>query len=130
MGARWIKISVIYFILGLAIGLFMSATLQLQWAAGHAHVNLAGWASIAIIGVIYSVYPEAGNNAMGKWSFWLYNLGMPILLLSMFMIQIPSVRGSAHTLTFTGGTMVIIGVIIVAVNVFLNVHESNAKTRG
>lgn len=128
MGARWIKISGIYFILGIAVGMFMSATIQLQWSAGHAHVNLAGWASIGIIGAIYSIYPEAGNSKLGVWHFWLYNIGLPILLISMFMIQIQPFPfegwiSFVHIFTFGGGTMVAIGVILFIINVFTHIHE-------
>lgn len=126
MGARWIKIAVIYFILGIAIGLFMSATIQLQWAAAHAHVNLAGWASIALMGLVYTAYPKAGNSILGIWHFWLYNIGLPILLISMFMVQVPSMASFAHILTFTGGPAVALGVIIFIINVYKHVHESNA----
>lgn len=129
MGPKWIKISVIYFILGVAIGLFMSSTLQLQWAAAHAHVNLAGWASVAIIGLIYTVYPKAGNSALGKWSFWLYNIGLPILLVSMFMVQIPDWLGIAHILTFSGGGAVALAIILIIINVFTHVHESTAYNK-
>ncbi|GAB4071951.1 hypothetical protein GCM10028778_00530 [Barrientosiimonas marina] len=126
MGAKWIKISVIYFILGIAIGMFMSSTLQLQWSAAHAHVNLAGWASTGIIGLVYTAYPKAGNSILGKWHFWLYNLGLPILLLSMFMVQIEGLLSFSHIFTFTGGTAVAIGVVLFIINVFKHVHESNA----
>src|SRR5699024_6128587 len=103
MGAKWIKISILYFILGLEFGLFMYASLQLRWSVTYTHFNLAGWASIGIICLIYSVYPKAGNSSLGIWSFWLYNIGMPILLICMFIIQIPAARPYSHTLTFTGG---------------------------
>lgn len=126
MGAKWIKISVIYFILGIAMGLFMSATLQLNWAAAHAHVNLIGWASTAIIGLVYTVYPKAGSSVLGKWQFWLYNLGLPILLISMVLVQIPDLLGFAHILTFTGGFALAFGIILFIINVFINVHDSNA----
>ncbi|HLR60489.1 MAG TPA: hypothetical protein VK094_08475 [Pseudogracilibacillus sp.] len=126
MGPKWIKISVIYFILGVAIGLFMSSTLQLQWAAAHAHVNLAGWASVGIIGLIYTAYPKAGNSTLGKWSFWLYNIGLPILLASMFMVQVPDWLGFAHIFTFSGGGAVALAIILIIINVFKNVHESTA----
>src|SRR5699024_4709684 len=96
MGAKCIKYVVLYFIIGIALGLFMSATLQLHWAA---HVNLVGWASTAIIGLVYAVYPKAGNNALGKWTFWLYNIGLPILLISMFMVQFPGAVAFAHIFT-------------------------------
>ncbi|GAA0447503.1 hypothetical protein GCM10008983_26940 [Lentibacillus halophilus] len=131
MGAKWIKIAVIYFILGIVVGMFMSSTLQLQWAAAHAHVNLAGWASIGIIGVVYTLYPKAANSTLGIWHFWLYNIGLPILLLSMFMIQVrpgpfPGWGALTKTLIFGGGTMVTIAVIIFIVNVFKYVHDSNS----
>lgn len=109
------------------MGLFMSATIQLKWAAAHAHVNLVGWASTAIIGVIYTSYPKAGNHALGKWTFWLYNIGLPFLLASMFMVQIPSTRGFAHLLTFTGGGALALGIILFIVNVFMNVHDKDVK---
>ncbi|MBY7141639.1 cbb3-type cytochrome c oxidase subunit I [Virgibacillus sp. NKC19-3] len=126
MGAKWIKISVIYFILGIAMGLFMSATLQLNWAAAHAHVNLIGWASTAIIGLVYTAYPRAGSSTLGKWQFWLYNLGLPILLISMILVQIQGLLEFAHILTFIGGFALALGIILFIINVFTHVHESNS----
>jgi len=125
MGAKWIKLGSLYFIIGIGLGLFMSATLQLNWAAAHAHVNLVGWASTAIIGLVYTVYREAGVNMLAKASFWLYNLGLPVLLVSMFMVQIPGALGLAHTFTFTGGGALALGVILFIINVFINVNDTD-----
>jgi len=125
MGARWIKISTLYFIFGIAVGLFMSATVQLQWGAAHAHINVVGWLSTGLIGVIYAVYPKAGNSTLGIWHFWLYNIGLPILLISMFMIHMePRLEGwidFSHIFTFAGGAMVAVGILLFIVNVFKNV---------
>jgi len=127
MGAWWVRISAIYFILGIVVGLFMSATIQLQWGAAHAHVNVVGWLSTGLIGVIYAVYPKAGNSRLGVWNFWLYNIGLPILLLSMFMIHMEprfeSWMDFSHIFTFTGGGMVAIGIILFIVNVFKNLEK-------
>src|SRR5699024_313925 len=129
MGAKWIKIGVLYFIIGIAIGLFMSATIDLRWGAAHAHVNVVGWLSTVLIGVVYSVYPKAGNSSLGKGAFWLYNIGLPFLLASMFMVQIASVRGIAHYFTFTAGAAVTLGVILFIITVYTHVHEDKAVTR-
>lgn len=129
MGVYWIRVSVFYFLFGISIGLFMSGTLQLNWAAAHAHVNLVGWVSGAIIGLVYSVFPKAGNSAIGKWSFWTFNIGLPLLLASMFMVQIEAVRGIAHTFTFTGGGIMTVGVILFAVNIFMNVKPSDVSVK-
>jgi len=125
MGAKWIKLAVLYFIIGIFIGLFMSATIQLHWAAAHAHVNLVGWASTAIIGLVYTAYPKAGESILGTWTFWLYNIGLPILLISMFMVQTPSAVGFAHLFTFSGGGALALGIILFIINVFINVHDAD-----
>src|SRR5690625_4994627 len=111
MGAKWIKIGVLYFIIGISIGLFMSATIDLRWGAAHAHVNVVGWLSTVLIGLVYSVYPKAGNSPLGKTAFWLYNVGLPFLLASMFMVQIQSLLSVAHIFTFVAGGAVAVGVI-------------------
>src|SRR5690625_4608213 len=130
MGPRWIKIASIYFILGIAIGIFMSASLQLEWAARHAHVNLVGWASMWIIGLSYTVFPEAGRNMLVDWKIWIYNIGLPILLISMFMMQMEPTFEAwisfVHIFTYVGGTMVAIGVILFINNIFKNAHDSTS----
>src|SRR5699024_4908847 len=128
MGAKWIKLAVLYFGIGIAGGLFMSASLQLHWAAAHAHVSLVGCAARAIIGLLYDVYPKAGNNALRKWTFWLYNIGLPILLISMFMVQFPGAIAFAHIFTFSGGGALALGIVLFIVNVFINVHEEDVKS--
>src|SRR5690625_5035676 len=130
MGPRWIKIASIYFILGIAIGIFMSASLQLEWAARHSHVNLAVWASMWIIGLTYRVFTEAVRNMLVVWYFWLYNISFTILLISMFMIQMEppfeACISFVHIFTYVGGTMVAIGVILFIINIFKNAHDSTS----
>src|SRR5699024_4606628 len=130
MGPRWIKIASIYFILGIAIGIFMSASLQLEWAARHAHVNLAGWASMWIIGLTYTVFPEAGRNMLVVWNFLLYNIGKTILIINMFMIKMDPPFDAwisfVHIFTYVGATMVVIEVILFIINIFNNAHDSTS----
>lgn len=88
MGSKWIKISIVYLLTGIAFGLFMHFTLQLQWSATHGHINVVGWLTTGVTGAIYSVYPTAANSIWGKLHFWFYNLGLPLLLIGMFVIQL------------------------------------------
>lgn len=124
MGANWIKLSVLYLVFGICVGLFMSMTLQLNWGSAHAHVNLVGFATTAIFGVIYSIYPGAANNSLGKVHFWLHNLGVPVFLLSAFLVQIPGMLDTAHIFTYLGGGAFGLGVIVFIVNALKNINES------
>lgn len=124
MGARWIKLAVIYLIIGICVGLFMSMTLQLKWASAHAHVNLVGFATTAIFGIIYSIYPGAATNTLGKWNFWLHNIGVPVFLISTFLVQVPGMLDTAHIFTYAGGGAFGLGVILFIVNSLSNINES------
>lgn len=124
MGAKWIKLGALYLIVGIGVGLFMSSTLQLNWASAHAHVNLVGFVITVIFGVVYSIYPGAGNNLLGKLHFWLHNIGVPIFLISTFLVQVPDMLGTAHIFTFLGGGAFGLSVIIFIINAFQNINDS------
>lgn len=123
MGAKWIKISVLYLVLGIAFGFFMHFTIQLQWGATHGHINVVGWLSTGLIGVIYSIYPTAGKSALGKLHFWTFNLGLPFLLLGMLVIHLSPAKWFLELLIIGGGGLVTIGIIAFVFNVFANVHS-------
>lgn len=124
MGSKWIKLAVLYLVIGISVGLFMSATLNLKWGSAHAHTNLVGFATTAIFGVIYSVYPGAANNPLGKTHFWLHNIGVPIFLFSAFLVQVPDMLDTAHIFTYIGGGALGLGVLLFIVNAFKNINES------
>lgn len=124
MGAKWIKSAVIYFLIGVGFGLYMHATIELQWGATHAHINVVGWLTTAAIGIIYSVYPKAGNSALGKAQFWLYNIGLPILLLGMLIIQ-PAIGAPLILIqicVWGGGIALAFSILLFIVNVYKNVE--------
>lgn len=126
MGAKWIKISAIYLIIGIGFGLFMHSTVQLQWGATHAHINVVGWLTTAVIGLIYSVYPQAGNNSLGKAQFWLHNIGLPVLLIGMMIIQ-PSLGAPGFLIelcVWLGGLAFALSIILLIVNLFTNLKET------
>ena len=128
MGARWIKISVLYLIVGIAFGLFMHYAVDLRWGATHAHINVVGWLSTGLMGVIYSVYPRAGNSGLGILHFWTYNIGLPFLLFGMGYIQINP--GLLMEITVSGGgILVAIGVLVFAANIYTNIHSTTDTQR-
>jgi cbb3-type cytochrome oxidase subunit 1 len=122
MGARFIKAAVIYFLLGVIVGLVMGASEQMQYTSVHAHINLLGWASLGLIGVIYKVFPEAGEAKLARIQFILHNIGLPILVLSMvgFANGMMAIGVPAAIL---GGLLVVVSVLLFVVNVFKRIRN-------
>ncbi len=125
MGHTWIKLSVLYLVIGISVGLFMSYTIQLNWAAGHAHVNVVGWLSTLGIGAVLSIYPHLAKNGLGTATFWLYRIGVPLFLFSTFFVQVNP--GVAHIFTFIGGPMFLLAIILFGVNLFMNLKDADVE---
>ncbi len=116
MSARFLKIAVVYFVIGAVVGLYMGITATFTQAPVHAHLNLLGWVSLAVIGLIYHVWPAAGETRLARAHFWLHNLGLPVFMVGLVMVLagnqaiIPVVAISA--------SVVLLGIVLFAVNLF------------
>jgi hypothetical protein len=68
MSARFIRIAALYLVIGVAMGIAMGITQNFSLAPVHAHINLLGWASLWIMGVIYHAWPSSTRRSMMKWT--------------------------------------------------------------
>ncbi|KFN13579.1 hypothetical protein DJ94_1469 [Bacillus pseudomycoides] len=68
------------------------------------------------------IFKEAGASKLGKWHFWLLNIGLPITMIALaleiygFHAAIPFVAG--------GSILVVLAIIIFAINIFTQIKES------
>ena len=120
-GVVWIKAAVVYFIMGVGLGIYMGASGDHLLVPVHAHFNLLGWVSLALVGLIYLHSPVAGSHRLAKVQFWLHNAG---LLVAMFLL-IGLLRGNTALEPILGLASVVIGasVILFAINVFQNIKQ-------
>ena len=125
MGAKWIKVSVCYLIIGILFGLFMHYTIDLQWGATHAHINVVGWLSTGLIGVIYTLYPKAGNSNLGVIHFWMQNISLPFLFAGMMLIHTDFPHALMEVCVSGGGIGFAVAILIFLVNIFQNVKATN-----
>ena len=121
MGIKLIKISVVYFSLSVLLGLVMSITHNYIYTGVHAHMNLLGWTSLTLAGIIYLLFPRAAETTLAKVHFWLHNIGLPFMMGGLFLV----VSGISQVGIFIsiGGTMVVIAVILFSINIWLNVKQ-------
>lgn len=116
MGLRFLKIAVIYFIIAVSLGLVMGIIHNFALASVHAHLNLLGWVSMAIFGVIYSLYPTASETKLAKAHFWLHNIGLPVMQGGLF-IMILTQNAAFTIVTIVGSIMVVVGVLLFGINI-------------
>jgi FtsH-binding integral membrane protein len=127
MGVRFIKAAVVYFLIGLGVGIYMSSSQDLRFGSLHAHINLVGWVSMALFGVIYRFFPKASSHKLATIHLWLYNIGLPVFLFSLFMLlRSGSVKWEWGIIP--SAFLIILAVICFLINVFTNVSESQESS--
>lgn len=83
LATRWILIALVYFVLAVGLGVGMAAGHDFRLKGLHVHLNLLGWVSAAIMGLIYRLYPQAAATRLARWHFGLYNAALPVMMVSL-----------------------------------------------
>jgi hypothetical protein len=84
---RFLQLGVLFALAGMGLGVWMGKTEDFQLQAVHAHINLLGWVSMLLYGLVYRVIPKAAEGKLPVVHFWLALasvLGMiPLLSLQL-----------------------------------------------
>jgi len=70
---------------GEAFGEWMGATQNLQLIPVHAHINLAGWVTLALYGVLHRLYPALGTARLAWPQFLLTVLCLPFFFCGIYL---------------------------------------------
>lgn len=124
MGLTFLRIAVVYLLVGAVLGLFMGITQKFTLAPVHAHLLLLGWASLALAGIVYHLYPGASATRLAKLHFWLHNLGLPVFMVGLGMLL--SGSETAGAVVGIAATVVLVGLALFAANVLVNVKPARA----
>lgn len=139
LGMRFLKTSLIYFIVGVTMGALLTikpvhdfAIQSPLFAGAHSHINLLGWVSMAIIGGIHLHMKDKTlhSEKLGNTGFWLLNVGITVMFILML---IAGYIGSALSIAGKGGMidatiepyMILIMVfgIVIAIGAYLTAYN-------
>lgn len=114
--------AVLYALLGIGMGIVMGAQQDFTNKTVHVHINLLGWVSIALMGVIYQVFPGMARSKLAKAHFWLHNLGLPVMITGLYgvMHEWPA----AEPVIGTGSAVVALAFVVFALNAWLNAGKA------
>ena len=125
MAHRFIKIAVLYLALGVSMGVVMGMTHVFTFTPVHAHLNLLGWASLALVGLVYHAYPQAAETRLATIHFWLHNVGLPPLMISLALM----LAGHAAFEPVVGISSLVVaaGVMVFVVNVWKSLPAGSQR---
>jgi hypothetical protein len=65
----FLLLATVLLICGALLGIVMGAREDFQLVPVHAHLNLAGWASLGLFGLTYRAYPELAVTRLARYHF-------------------------------------------------------------
>ncbi len=68
---KFLLLATVMLTLGVGLGIWMGSREDFMLAPVHAHINLVGWASLALFGIIYRLYPAMGESRLAGLHFLL-----------------------------------------------------------
>jgi len=122
MAKTMLRCAVLYALLGIGIGIVMAAQHDFTNKGVHVHVNLLGWVSMALMGVVYQVFPGMARSALAKVHFWLHNLGLPLMVVGIYAVM--HQWAMAEPIVGSGSVLVALGFVAFASNAWLNAGET------
>jgi hypothetical protein len=82
---RFLQLAVLFGLIGMGLGVMMGKTQDFTLHAVHAHINLLGWVSMSLYGLVYRAVPKAAAGILPVIHFWLavasYLVMMPALAM-------------------------------------------------
>ena len=87
-------------LVGVGLGIFMGASGNFQLTPVHAHINLVGWASLALFGLAYRAYPELGASRLAPFHLLLAAGGAILLPAGIYLAVLHDISGLAIAASF------------------------------
>ena len=93
---------------GAVLGIRMGVSEDFTLIPVHAHLNLAGWASLALFGLTYRAYPQLGERKLAPFHFIVSATGSVLLPIGIGL----AVLKSEPMLAIIASLLWLVGVIL------------------
>jgi hypothetical protein len=103
----YIACGLLWLVFGMAYGIWMGITMQLNFANSHAHANLLGFVASILFGLVLRAYPAMRDSRLALPQLLLYQLGAILLVLGKMRVD----AGGDPTLAKIGSLVILIGAV-------------------
>ena len=99
---------------GAALGISMGASEDFQLTPVHAHLNLVGWASLAVFGLVYRAYPMLAERRLAMFHFIFSATSAVLLPIGIGLAVLRSQSG----LAIAASLLWVVGVLFFLLQLF------------
>jgi cbb3-type cytochrome oxidase subunit 1 len=121
---RLIHTAAAFFVVGVSLGMYMGVTHDFRLTHVHVHINLLGWVALGLAGLLYGVHPSLQRNWLAHAHYWLHTIGLLLFMAGFAWRSVAD--GTTLVPIAVGSSMVALGVLLFAVNVFTRLRSRAA----
>jgi hypothetical protein len=110
IATSYLALAALYLIVGLSLGIGMGIAHEFRFAPVHAHINLVGWTTHGLMGLVYRQWPELARSNMATAQFVLFALSAPIFMAGLVL----SIGYDQPLVAIVGSIGVFLGAILFA----------------
>ncbi|HEX4801465.1 MAG: hypothetical protein ACM3IG_00930 [Myxococcales bacterium] len=118
----FLLLATVLLICGAVLGIIMGAQENFQLSPVHAHLNLAGWASLALFGLTYRAYPQLAGNRLAGLHFIVSATGAVLLPIGIGL----AVLRNQPTLAIVASILWLLGVLLFLAQLVRLAREGSA----
>jgi nitric oxide reductase large subunit len=101
----YILVGLAWVVLGMIFGAWLGASDHLNYANSHAHLNLLGFVTSVLFGLLLWAYPGLRENRLAMWQFVIYEIGVVVLVAGKVLVD----GGTDTPLLAVGSIITIVG---------------------
>jgi hypothetical protein len=113
--------ALVYSLIGITLGIGMGVAEKFGYAHVHAHINLIGWATFAIYGLVHRAWPALRTHPLARIQFWVAMAGAPV-----FLIGLPFAMFEGQPIGAIVGSLLLLASAILFTVLFLMVATRSA----
>jgi len=119
MAIWFLRLGVLYLLIGIAMGMEMAATHNFALMPVHAHINLLGWVTSTVMWLVYRANPQMASNALAKANLFLFHGSLPVLSVALAFFLLGN--AAIEPVVAIASALVAISAVCFAINVWRNV---------
>ena len=118
VSAAFFLLGILFVFSGMALGQFMAASNDMLLAPVHAHVNLLGWATMALYGTFYALTKDTYSPKLAWTNFTLTAAGVIVMIPALTLLLQTGDHAKWGPVAGMGGGLAMLGALIFAISAF------------
>lgn len=117
---NYILIGLGWVVIGTIFGTWLGATYQPNYANSHAHINLLGFVTSTLFGLLHRSYPALGSSRLALWQFVIFEVGVLLLVIGKVLVD----GGRETPFLYAGALLTVLGVLLMLVMFAKHGHKA------